>query len=127
MYKASDILEGLPCKAASALNEIAHGMELKKCRKCGCMKDALDQATRAFDSSEDPEIRALLPRISQYQTRMEPLAYDCIGCKKCWGADATIELANHFEDVELEGCGDQSLCGGSKASTAPWKGRASHL
>jgi tetrahydromethanopterin S-methyltransferase subunit A len=129
MYEASDILEGLPSQAASALNEIANGMELKKCRKCGCMKDALDQATRAFDSSEDPEIRALLPRISQYQTRMEPLAYDCIGCKKCWGADATVELANHFEDVELEGCGtgDQRLCGGSKASTAPWKGRASHF
>jgi tetrahydromethanopterin S-methyltransferase subunit A len=129
MYKASDILEGLPSQAASALNEIAHGMELKKCRKCGCMKDALDQAKRAFDSSEDPEIRSLLSRISQYQTRMEPLAYDCIGCKKCWGADASVALANHFEDVELEGCGtgDQGLCSGSKASTAPWKGRASQL
>jgi hypothetical protein len=76
MFKAADILESLPSQAASALNEIAHGMELNKCRKCGCMKDALDQATRAFDSSEAPEIRALLPRISQYQTRMEPLAYD---------------------------------------------------
>jgi tetrahydromethanopterin S-methyltransferase subunit A len=121
-------LESLPSEAASALNEIAHGMELKKCRKCGCMKDALDQATRAFDSSEAPEIRALLPRISQYQTRMEPLAYDCIGCKKCWGADATIALANHFEDVELEGCGtgDQGLCDGSNASTSLWKGHASH-
>jgi tetrahydromethanopterin S-methyltransferase subunit A len=128
MFQAPEILKNLPAQAASAINEIAHGMELKKCRKCGCMKDALDQATRAFDSSEDPEIRALLPRISQYQTRMAPLAYDCIGCKKCWGADATIALANHFEDVEPEGCGtgDQGLWGGSKASTAPWKGHASH-
>jgi tetrahydromethanopterin S-methyltransferase subunit A len=128
MFKAADILESLSSQAVSALNEIAHGMELKKCRKCGCMKDALDQATRAFDSSEDPAIRALLPRISEYQTRMEPLAYDCIGCKKCWGADATIELANHFEEVELEVCGsgDQGLCDGSNASTPPWNGHASH-
>jgi hypothetical protein len=42
------------------------------------MKDALDEASRAFDSSPDPEIRALVPRISQYQAKMEPLAYDCI-------------------------------------------------
>ena len=77
-------------------------MELKKCRKCGCMKNALDQAGRAFESSEEPEIRSLLPRISDYQARMEPLAYDCIGCKKCWGADAIIELANRFDEVELD-------------------------
>jgi hypothetical protein len=48
------------------------------------MKDALDQAGAAFESSEEPEIRSLLSRISDYQARMEPLAYDCIGCKKCW-------------------------------------------
>src|SRR6266403_4769446 len=117
MFQAPEILKNLPAQAASAINEIAHGMELKKCRKCGCMKDALDQATRAFDSSEDPAIRALLPRISEYQTRMEPLAYDCIGCKKCWGADATIELANHFDEVELCTCGsgDEHASGGIKS------------
>ncbi len=31
-----------------ALHEIARDMELKKCRKCGCMEDALDQAGGAF-------------------------------------------------------------------------------
>ena len=102
MSQAPDIIESLPSRAAPALHEIARGMELKKCRKCGCMKDALDQAGGAFESSEEPEIRSLLPRISDYQSRMEPLAYDCIGCKKCWGADATIELANHFDEVELD-------------------------
>jgi tetrahydromethanopterin S-methyltransferase subunit A len=105
MSQASDIIENLPPRAAPALHEIARGMALKKCRKCGCMQDALNQAGRAFGSSEEPEIRSLLPRISDYQARMEPLAYDCIGCKKCWGADATIELANHFDDVELDTCG----------------------
>jgi tetrahydromethanopterin S-methyltransferase subunit A len=95
-------------------------MELKKCRKCGCMKDALDQAGRAFESSEEPEIRSLLPRISDYQARMEPLAYDCIGCKKCWGADATIELANHFDEVEIDTCGsgDERASGDIKSALA---------
>jgi tetrahydromethanopterin S-methyltransferase subunit A len=82
-------------------------MALKKCRKCGCMKDALNQAGHAFERSEDAKIRSLLPRISDYQARMEPLAYDCIGCKKCWGADATIELASHFDEVELDMCGSR--------------------
>src|ERR1700674_329306 len=81
MSQVPDIIESLPPRAAPALHEIARGMELKKCRKCGCMKDALDQAGGAFESSEESEIRSLLPRISDYQARMEPLAYDCIGCK----------------------------------------------
>jgi tetrahydromethanopterin S-methyltransferase subunit A len=35
---------------------------------------------------------------------MEPVAYDCIGCKKCWGADAIIQLANSFEEVAPSEC-----------------------
>jgi tetrahydromethanopterin S-methyltransferase subunit A len=108
MSQAPDTIEGLPLRVAPALDEITRGMELKKCRKCGCMKDALDQAERAFQSAEEPEIRSLVPRIAVYQARMEPLAYDCIGCKKCWGADATIELANNFDEVELDICGNEN-------------------
>jgi tetrahydromethanopterin S-methyltransferase subunit A len=118
MSQSPETIESLPPRAAPALHEIARGMELKKCRKCGCMKDALNQAGHAFETSEDPEIRSLLPRISDYQARMEPLAYDCIGCKKCWGADATIELANHFDEVELDMCGsgDEHASGGIKSA-----------
>ena len=108
MPKAPEISERVPSKAASAIHEIARGMELKKCRRCGCMNDALIQAVRAFDNSEESEIRSLLPLVSGFRARMEPLAYDCIGCKKCWGADATIELANHFEDVEIDSCANDN-------------------
>jgi tetrahydromethanopterin S-methyltransferase subunit A len=120
MSQTPDVIETLPTRAAPALHEIACGMELKKCRKCGCMKDALDQGGGAFESAEEPEIRSLLPRISDYQARMEPLAYDCIGCKKCWGADATIELANHFDEVELDPCGggNEHASGGIKSAFA---------
>jgi tetrahydromethanopterin S-methyltransferase subunit A len=120
MSQAPEVIESLPPRAAAALHEIARGMVLKKCRKCGCMKDALDQAGDAFDSSEEPEIRSLLPRISEYQSKMEPLAYDCIGCKKCWGADAIIELANRFDEAELDPCGsgDQHAAGGIKSAFA---------
>jgi tetrahydromethanopterin S-methyltransferase subunit A len=125
MSQAPLPIEGLPLRAALALDEIARGMELKKCRKCGCMKDALDQAGRAFQSAEEPEIRSLVSRIAVYQARIEPLAYDCIGCKKCWSSDASIELANNFEEVELDICenedehasdGIQSAIGSSNRS-----------
>jgi tetrahydromethanopterin S-methyltransferase subunit A len=49
---------------------------------------------------------------------MEPLAYDCIGCKKCWGADATIELANHFEEVQIDSCGGGDDHTGDASSVA---------
>jgi len=94
----------IPERAAPALHEIERGMALRKCRKCGCMKEALDAASRTFRNVEEPEIRELLPTIECHQSAMEPIAYDCIGCKKCWGADAIILLANSFEEVAPSDC-----------------------
>lgn len=98
----------IPLAVAPALHEMEGGMELKKCRKCGCMDDALKGATLAFGSSDDPDVRALLSEIETLRGRMEPVAYDCIGCKKCWGADATKELGKVFPDIEEDSCGGSS-------------------
>jgi hypothetical protein len=68
------------------------------------MKEALDAASRTFRNAEEPEIHKLLPTIEGHQTALEPIAYDCIGCKKCWGADAIVQLANHFEEVAPSEC-----------------------
>jgi tetrahydromethanopterin S-methyltransferase subunit A len=100
----SSIKTAVQDRTAPALHEIDRGMALRKCRKCGCMKEALDAASRAFRDAEEPEVRALLPTIEGHQTAMEPIAYDCIGCKKCWGADAIVQLANHFEEVATSEC-----------------------
>jgi tetrahydromethanopterin S-methyltransferase subunit A len=110
----SSIKIAVPERAAPALHEIERGMALRKCRKCGCMKEALDAASRTFRNAEDSEIRELLPTIKGHQTAMERIAYDCIGCKKCWGADAVIQLANHFEEVAMSECrsdGDRTAKG----------------
>jgi tetrahydromethanopterin S-methyltransferase subunit A len=134
MRGRNQILGTLPPKAARAVMEIARGMKLEKCRKCGCMKDALDQTERTFAASEEPEVRSLGPIISSYQAKMKPLAYDCIGCKKCWGADATIALAEHFDEIEIDQCAVEDNCAcrlssmapaafqlyQSKSTTAPW-------
>lgn len=98
------IKTAIPERAAPALHEIQRGMALRKCRKCGCMKDALDAAGGAFRNAGEPEIRELLPIIEGHQNAMERIAYDCIGCKKCWGADAIIQLANHFEEIVPSEC-----------------------
>src|SRR5260221_1688000 len=100
----SSIKTAIPEGAAPALHEIQRGMALRKCRKCGCMKEALDVASRTFRNAEEPEIRALLPAIEDHQTAIERIAYDCIGCKKCWGADAIVQLANRFEEVAPGEC-----------------------
>ena len=100
----SSIKTALPERAAPALHEIEHGMALRKCRRCGCMKEALDAASRAFRNAEESEIRELLPTIAGHQSAMERIAYDCIGCKKCWGADAIVQLTNHFEEVAPGEC-----------------------
>ena len=104
----SSIKTAVPERAAPALHEIERGMALRKCRKCGCMKEALDAASRTFRNAEEPEIRALLPAIEDHQIAMEPIAYDCIGCKKCWGADAIVQLAHHFEEVAPSECSSDS-------------------
>jgi tetrahydromethanopterin S-methyltransferase subunit A len=100
----SSFKKAVPERAAPALHEIERGMALRKCRKCGCMKEALDTASRTFRNAEGSEIRELVAAIEGHQTAMQPIAYDCIGCKKCWGADAIIQLANHFQGVALSGC-----------------------
>jgi tetrahydromethanopterin S-methyltransferase subunit A len=104
----SSIKTAVPERAAPALHEIERGMALRKCRKCGCMKEALDAASRTFRNAEEPKIRALVRAIVDHQTAMEPIAYDCIGCKKCWGADAIVQLANQGDEVAPAECSGNS-------------------
>jgi tetrahydromethanopterin S-methyltransferase subunit A len=108
----------LPKRAAPALHEIERGMALRKCRKCGCMKEALDAASRAFRNAEEPEIREILPTIESHRSAMEPIAYDCIGCKKCWGADAIIQLAGSFEEVAPSECSSDASLSAKRTSAA---------
>jgi tetrahydromethanopterin S-methyltransferase subunit A len=124
----SSFKQAVPDRAAPALHEIERGMALRKCRKCGCMKEALDTASRTFRNAEGSEIRELLAVIEGHQTAMQPIAYDCIGCKKCWGADAIIQLANHFVEVALSGCpSDDDRAAQREATFAAANGRLGNI
>jgi tetrahydromethanopterin S-methyltransferase subunit A len=63
---------------------------------------ALDATRQAFVSNQSDDAKALLQRISELQEQMEPIAYDCIGCKVCWGAEATRQLEDLFGNFDLE-------------------------
>ena len=43
----------LQLQLVPVIDEITHGMDLKKCRKCGCMEQALNDAETAFAQSDD--------------------------------------------------------------------------
>ncbi len=89
------------------MGAIDQGMALEKCRKCGCMMAALTMAERALSASESPAIRALVKPIRDYKAQMEPIAYDCLGCKVCLGAEATRMISETFGDSVLE-CGSST-------------------
>src|SRR5512141_2006819 len=113
----------IPLSLVPVMDEITRGMDLKKCRKCGCMEQALKDAETAFVQSDDEATRALLPSIQGHKERMEPIAYDCLGCKKCFGADATIEIANRFEGIAAGSCStpaDAPVVRVADAGQRPW-------
>lgn len=87
---------------AVAIETITQGMALDKCHRCGCMQMALDAARQAFTSSGTDDAIGLQQQIADFQKQMEPIAYDCLGCKVCWGAEATRRIEDCFGELDLE-------------------------
>lgn len=72
------------------------GMNLDKCRKCGCMKDALESCRDAlprFGAGERPRWRRA---VKTWLSQMKPVEYACLGCRHCFGAEAANALAEAF-------------------------------
>jgi tetrahydromethanopterin S-methyltransferase subunit A len=89
-------------EAATIMERIAQGVAFEKCRSCGCMLAALTMAERAFSGSA--VVRSLVKAVEGYNAQMEPVAYDCLGCKVCWGAEATNLVADIFGEFTSESC-----------------------
>lgn len=109
----------------SIMGPIDQGMALEKCHKCGCMLATLAMAEQAFSASDSSATKALAKCIHDYKGQMEPIAYDCLGCKVCWGAEATRMIAETFGDSVLEcdtgTCVPYSPEGPTVCSTTPAK------
>ncbi|MHB9025740.1 MAG: DUF4346 domain-containing protein [Armatimonadota bacterium] len=89
---------------------LAQGMTQAKCRRCGCMASALAQAAEVLSGQDRETIRA-------YQDRIEAIAYDCCGCTRCWGAEATIQITEQ-SGVAFP-CGDTHCQCGAVPAEAP--------
>lgn len=84
-------------------SELQEGMGLPKCRKCGCMKETLEQLQTSLSSPQiEVSIEAssgLLANIEHWLERMEPIKYACLGCEYCFPAVALNIFHQAFPEV----------------------------
>ncbi|MBF2000206.1 MAG: DUF4346 domain-containing protein [Synechococcales cyanobacterium M58_A2018_015] len=93
-------------------SELQEGMAWAKCRKCGCMKDMLDNLEIALsanltDTTSDL-LSGLLRDTRHWLNQMEPIQYPCIGCDHCFPAVATNSFYQAFPESTQRyssGCG----------------------
>lgn len=97
-------------------SELQEGMALKKCRKCGCMQEALESLQTALTAPEVGASNDLLTNIGSWLTQMEPNKYSCLGCDYCYPAVAQNILFESYPDLAV----DTSLsCSTSEDQTWP--------
>ncbi|HME45066.1 MAG TPA: hypothetical protein VKF36_18380 [Syntrophorhabdales bacterium] len=56
-------------------SEIEEGMALKKCRHCGCMRDALENMRSSLSALKDEASSRLLGKVESLLTKTEETAY----------------------------------------------------
>lgn len=70
-------------------SELREGMQLAKCRKCGCMKETLESLRSSISSVyREVESSNLVSDIEGWRDQMEPIKYVCLGCEYCFPAVA---------------------------------------
>jgi tetrahydromethanopterin S-methyltransferase subunit A len=68
--------------------ELLDGIGLAKCRKCGCMKEALEHLQAALPEMQAQGSSELLNLVQTWQREMAPIQYACLGCEYCYPAVA---------------------------------------
>ena len=75
------------------------GIQLAKCKKCGCMKETLDNLSTLVPIVGTEEAHALARDIETWAKTMEPVRYACLGCDYCYPAVAQNAFASAFPSV----------------------------
>lgn len=78
------------------IGELSAATGAKKCHRCGCFKDALAQLHRSLPSLPEASRIPLRPILSEGESRLVPIEYDCLGCAVCWPANALNLAADAF-------------------------------
>lgn len=56
-------------------SEFEKGISLSKCRKCGCMRGALEEMRNTLTSVNDQRASELLKKVESWHSRTEPSLY----------------------------------------------------
>lgn len=80
-------------------SELQEGIVLIKCRKCGCMKETLENLRSSLSSLQTAEALALFKNIESWLTQMKPIKYACLGCEHCYPAVATNLFHQTFPEI----------------------------
>lgn len=91
-------------------------MGLEKCRKCGCMKQTLDNLRSSFPLDRTQGSSEVLKNIEDWLNQMEPIKYECLGCDYCYPAEAMNIFNRAFPEVAEA----NSLCCGFEVRQKTW-------
>lgn len=80
-------------------SELQEGMDLAKCRKCGCMKETLENLLPSLSTLQTKDSSDLLENIEHWQKQMESIKYTCLGCEHCFPAVAMNIFNQAFPDA----------------------------
>lgn len=86
-------------------SELEAGMGLAKCRKCGCMKETLENLQTSFSPGLLEASPDWLATVEHWLGRMEPVQYGCLGCEYCF----PVVAMNSFQPVFPEARQSASL------------------
>ncbi len=76
--------------------ELEAGLAVSKCRKCGCMREALDALMTLLPQTGAAETEPLAVRVADGSKQMQPIQYACLGCSPCYAAEAQNAFAAAF-------------------------------
>ena len=97
-------------------SELREGMRHAKCRRCGCMKETLENLRSALSPFKTTEAAELLKNIESWVRQMEAIKYSCLGCDYCFPAVAM----NVFNQAFPEAADAQSLSCGFEVKERTW-------
>lgn len=96
--------------------EFQEGMSLPKCRKCGCMKIALEKLQPVVCQLPREDSRDLQELLATWLVRMDPIKYECLGCEHCFPAVAL----NAFQEGHPEAVSSGTLSCGFESKDDSW-------
>ena len=86
-------------------SELQEGIGLQKCRRCGCMKEILENLRSSLPSIQSECSSDMLKNFEHWLKQMELIKYACLGCDYCFPAVAM----NIFNQAFPEAAQAQSL------------------